>query len=300
MRGLLPLLAVLALSCFPAAPTTPLASPAATSGSGYGEPVRAGRYDAVTVDEASGLAASVRNPGVWWLLDDGPTSGVWAISATGATIGRVQLAGFRSRDAEDLAVGPCEGGRACVYVGDIGDNLRRRSDIQVARFVEPDLSAGVPAEDVPAQVITLRYPDAPADAEALLVDAGGAPYIVTKDPADTRLFAAEGFADGTLTDLGPVPVPRPKGLSLGGLAGAVTAADSRPGRVVLRTYAHAVEYAAPDGQAALPGLAGWTAHVVPSAPEPQSESIAYTSDGAAYATLSEGDPTIWLVRRDQA
>ncbi|MGH8909475.1 MAG: hypothetical protein ACRD0K_24000 [Egibacteraceae bacterium] len=298
MRRLLALLALLALSCVPAAPSQP--PPPAAGATGWGEPIQAGRYDAVTVDEASGLAASVRNPGVWWLLDDGRTNSVWAISENGATIGRVQLAGFRSRDAEDLAVGPCEAGRACVYVGDIGDNLRRRSDIRIARFVEPDLSAGVPAGEMPAEVIALRYPDAPADAEALLVDAEGTPYIVTKDPDDTRLFMAEGFAGGTLTDLGPVPVPRPPGLSLDGLIGAVTAADSRPGRVLLRTYGHAVEYIAPDPEAGLAEFAGWPAHVVPSAPQAQSESIAYASDGAAYATLSEGDPTIWLVRRDLA
>jgi hypothetical protein len=295
------LLAMLTISCAPAASTV---APTLEVEAAYGEPTPAGRYDATTVDEASGLAASVRNPGVWWLLDDGRTSTVWAIGAAGELIGPIKLSGFRSRDAEDLAVGPCapEVARTCVYVGDIGDNSSRRSTIRVARFVEPDLSggsagtAGVPLRPVHADVVDLRYPEAPSDAEALLVDMQGTPYVVTKE--SHRLFRAEGFADSTLADLGPVPLPRSTGPSLDDLAGhLVTSADSRPGRVLLRTYGEAFEYVAPDPRAPLSEFPSWPARMVPSAREPQSESIAYTRDGAGYETLSEGDPTIWLVRR---
>jgi hypothetical protein len=242
------------------------------------------------IPEASGIAASRRNPGVWWLLDDGRTVAVWAISDTGSTLGRVVMDGFRGRDNEDLAVGPCPEG-TCVYVADIGDNRGTRDEVRVARFAEPDLTRGVPSAPAPTAVAHLRYPDGPLDAEALLVDAAGVPLVVTKGGS---LFAAPGFADGTLVALGHVPL----GPAVGGLLGAmVTAADSRPGRVVLRTYDSVVEFTAPSEDAPLAEFPTWQLASVPSPVEPQSESIAYTPDGHGYVTLSEGDPRIWMVRK---
>ena len=296
-RLLLLACAVLAVSCAAATPAehaTPPPSPSPTPDAApdYGRPGPLGRYDTETVPEASGLAASRRNPGVWWLMSDGHSNSVWAIRSTGETIGHIELLGLRTDDTEALAVAPC-GDRTCVYVGDIGDNDVRRTKVQVLRFAEPDLAAGIPPTPPPTEVVSLRYPDGGFNAEALLVDEDGTPYIVTKQPGPPQLFAAPAYADGTLVALGPVPIPR----TFHDLGTLVTGGDSRPGHVLLRTYGEAVEFTAPVEDAPLGGFPSWPSRVVPSALELGSEAIAYTPDGSGYLTLSEGDPTIWSVER---
>ncbi len=279
----------------------PTASPVCTDPLGcYAAPEMIGSYDFGAVPEASGLAASVRNPGVWWLLDDGPATQVWALTATGETIGAVVLDGFRARDAEDLAVAPCgpAAQETCVYVADIGDNLARRDRVRIARFPEPDLAGGVSEDPVAVAVAAFTYPDLPVDAEALLVGQDGVPLIVTKENGAARLLAAPAFADGTLVDLGPAGVPPPRRPALSRIVGdVVTAGDGRPGRVLLRTYDHVVEYVAPDSGAPLSTFPSWPVREVPAPVEPQSEAIAYLADGTGYATVSEGSGALWLVRR---
>lgn len=286
-----------------------------------GDPVRTGMFDAGVIPEASGLGASARNPGVLWVLDDGPrTTGVWTVRKDGEILGLVEVEGLRGTDTEGLAVAPCEAGgeRSCVYVGDIGDNLRAGRAISVHRFPEPNLSQGVPADPVPAERAELRYPDASFDAETLLV-ADGVPYLVTKarfnrdtqETGATHLFGADAFADGELRDLGVVPVPEASFPLLSTVAGTVvTGGDYSPQRrgqgsppaVLLRTYDHVLEYIAPGPGSSLQNLSAWEFREVPGPGLLQSEAIAYESStagrdaaGCGWYTVSEGIGDIWFV-----
>lgn len=290
---------------------TPATDPAVAPGEActdplgcYGAPAQVGSYDAGAVPEASGAVASRRTPGVWWLLADGPgTDRLWAVGADGATLGAVVLEGFTGVDTEGLATGPCGPGDAtpCLYVGDIGDNLAGRDEVTVARLVEPDLAAGVPSAAA-VDTVVLRYPTGPVDAEALLVDEAGLPLIVTKQDSlegpGAQLFAAAAWADGVLEHLGPVAFPGPRLPFLAFGAGVVvTAADATAGRVGVRTYDHVAEFVAPDPSLPLRSFPTWPAHEVPSAPETQSEALAYQADGAGYLTLSEDVGALWLAIR---
>jgi hypothetical protein len=293
----------------PAPPTpSPTPTPAACDDPAgcYGEPRRVGAFDAETVPEASGLAASRRNPGVLYLLDDRPgTSEVWAIGTDGDMLGAITVSGLDARDTESLAVGPCAAGDpdACVYVGDIGDNLRRRADIRVHRFPEPDLGEAVTSR-VEADSARLAYPDGAHDAEALIVDGAGALYILTKAPFDpdtgvtgeTRLYRALELGDGVLEDLGPVPVPEPQlPLHSQVVGNVVTGADYLDWRVLVRTYDQVLEYRAPLAGADLATLADWPVRSLPSPLEPQSEAIAWAADGCGYYTAGEMVGDLWYV-----
>jgi hypothetical protein len=271
----------------------------------YGEPVRLGRFDAEAIPEASGLAASALDPDLLYLLDDRPgTEAIWAVRTDGTMLGALPVAGMDARDGESLANGPCPDGSPCLFVGDIGDNLRSRDDIVVHRVPEPDLSGGLPVEPLAGDVARFRYPDGAHDAEALLVDDAGRVHVVTKAPFDrqtretgeARLYRAEAFADGVLTDLGPVPVPPPRAPLQSGFVGTVvTGGEHREGRVLLRTYDAVLEYIAPPGDADLAGLAGWTVREVPSAFEAQSEALTWAADGCGYLTAGEMVGDLWLV-----
>ena len=84
--------------------------------------------------ELSGLAASRVHPGVLYAHNDsGDSARFFAMTLTGAPLGRFSLAGAVAHDIEDIAVGPCPQG-SCVYLGDIGDNLTMRSDDTVYRI----------------------------------------------------------------------------------------------------------------------------------------------------------------------
>jgi hypothetical protein len=277
-------------------------------------PTVVGDFGVDAVPEASGLGASRRIPGVLYILDDGPgTSEIWVVRPGSAPLGAMQIAGLRGRDTESLTVAACgsDSEQWCVYVGDIGDNPRVRETVQVWRLPEPDLSAGIPEQPFAADAITLRYPDGPHDAEALLVDGAGVPHLVTKDAgvgADgrpglgaARLYAAPGFADGVMSDLGAVPLPAPaEPLAAAFVGVVVTGGDALPGRVLLRTYDHIVELTAPSADAPLADMAAWPARELPSPREPQGEAVAYAADGCGLYTVGEQVGTIWFVPLPEA
>lgn len=269
----------------------------------YGVPERTGMFDASAIAEASGLAASRRNPGWLYLVDDEHPREVWAMRPDGSDRTRIAVSGFAGRDTESLAVGPCgpTDPGSCLYIGDTGDNLGTHPDVAILRVAEPDLARRGEVVQVSADTIRVRYPDGAHDAEALLVDGAGAVYLVTKDAGPdgagaARLYGASGFRGGTLTDLGPVAVPAPALPLAQTLVGnVVTGGDFRPGRVVLRTYDHAVEYVAPGPDAPLTEFPTWPAREVPSAREPQPEAIAYATERCGYHTAGERVGDLWFV-----
>lgn len=126
--------------------------------------------------EASGVAASRRNPGIVWALNDSGDPVIYAVDAQGTVTGRVRLTGATLEDWEAIAVGPCPGG-TCVYVADIGDNDGKRKQITIYRLLEPDATGESSAS---ADALIATYPDGPHDAESLIVTSDGALYIVTK------------------------------------------------------------------------------------------------------------------------
>ena len=318
------LLALLALAaCTPddttaAAPPGPSAAasaaPPAPAGPGclpvpdcYGRPERSGVFDVEVVPEASGLAASVRNPGLLYLLNDGPeTEGVWVLRPDGTLLGLLRLTGLDPRDTEGLAVGPCAPGDpgSCLYVGDMGDNVGGREAIRVHRALEPDLAAGVPAEAIGADSVALRYPQGVANAEALLVDDAGAVHVVTKAVFDedarvtgpTWLYRADAWADGDLVALGELPVPQPAlPLAASFVGNVVTGGDARAGRVLLRTYDHVLDFTPPQPGAPLATLGTWPVAEVPGGSQRQSEAVAWAVDRCGYWTVGEGSGDIWFI-----
>ena len=270
------------------------------------KPVRTGVFDHERIPEASGAAVSRRRGDLLWLVDDREgADALWAVETGGGIVATLTVTGMAAVNAEALASGPCAPGddEPCLYVGDIGDNARGRRHVRVLRVREPDLGRGTPPAATP-EVIELRYPDSAHDAEALLVDAAGVPYLVTKAPFDaasgrtgaTHLFAAPGFRDGLLLDLGVVPLPEPDNPVVSLLYGnTVTGGDAAPGRVLLRTYDQIVEFVAPAAGADLAGFPSWPHGRVTAPWQPQAEAVTYAADGCGYYSISEGAGDIWFV-----
>lgn len=189
----------------------------------------------------------------------------------------------RPRDTEDLAAAA----DGTVWVGDIGDNGESRSTIAYWKLA--------PGAKRP-QLYRLSYPDGAHDAEALLLPPGGGPpLVVTKSIAGAAVYVPAGplRAGGTtpLRRAGGVRVPLTGTSNPFGLPGrlVITGGAVSPDgqRATLRTYADAFEFDAPAGDLVRAVTEG-TPRTTPLPNEPQGESVAYTPDGSALLTVSEG------------
>jgi hypothetical protein len=253
------------------------------------------------ISEASGIAASRRVDGVWWVHNDsGDTARVFAIGSNGQTLGEYALSGASAVDWEDIAVGPGpSAGVSYLYVGDIGDNSASRSSVQVYRVAEPLVDPVTPltspATLTGVDALDLRYPDGARDAEALIVDpSSGELFVVTKDLVGgvAQVYRAPAsLAAGSTTVLSHVAT-----VSLGGWQG-VTGADVTPAGdvVALRTYLGVFLFPRSPGtplaqgfsQASCAGAAPSFGNTS-STSEPQGEAVGFTLDGRGYVTVSEG------------
>ncbi len=159
------------------------------------------RIQTSDVDEASGMAASSKNPGVVWINNDsGDGPFLYAIEVrTGRLRAYLKLSGVRARDWEALRITP----DGYFLIGDFGDNDAERRDCCLYRTVEPLLPPGYGARLKAGRVekIPLAYPSGPRNAEALLIHPKtGAFFIVTKSESGI----SEVYAGPQLKKIGTV------------------------------------------------------------------------------------------------
>lgn len=221
------------------------------------------------VAEASGVAVGRRTPGILWVHNDSGDPTLFAIDASGAIKGRVQVTGASVADWEDMAAGPCPDG-SCLYIADIGDNGERRDRITIFRITEPRPED---ARSEPVDALQLAYPDGPRDAEALFVTPSGHIFLVTKQDGDaTTLFRVPSGAKGAAT---LEPVAR---LPLERVTGAAASADGQ--WVAVRNAHHLLFYRMRDlvaGTRVEPRRVDLRA-----LREPQGEGVAIGPNGDVY------------------
>jgi len=183
--------------------------------------------------EASGIAASRRNAGTFWAINDSGQPIIYALDAKGAVTGFVRVTGATLEDWEAIAVGPCGSG-TCLFVGDIGDNDASRKQITIYRVPEP-----APGDDVTAMadVFHATYPDGPQDAESLLITPDGSMFIVTKGvKGSVALYRVpRDLRPGASAQLQRVAKPREPGKSPNSDRITDAAASPRGDWIVLRT-----------------------------------------------------------------
>ncbi len=254
------------------------------------------------IDESSGLATSTDGRLVYTHNDSGDTARFFAVGLDGRTRTTYVLPDVQARDWEDMARGPDEKGRPCLWLADIGDNYARRDrGILVHRVREP---RATPREEVttePPTSFRLLYPDGPGDAEGLMVHPRtGRLYVVTKPLAGpAQVYAAPEVLDSK----GPNRLERvaqaaveatgtPGGPGIGGLANLlVTAAAIAPdgSRVAVRTYTDLYEWTVRGDDVA--GAFAGQPTVTPLPETRQGEGLAYAPDGRSVLVSTEGRGT---------
>jgi len=253
----------------------------------FATPNSTGAVQEPAINEASGIAASRKNPGALWTHNDsGDSARFFAIDSTGRYLGAYTLSGISAFDWEDMAVGPGpDPGKGYVYIGDIGDNYAIRGSIRVLRVEEPGVSLNqtpVSASLSGAESITLRYEDGARDAESLMIDPiNGDLYIVSKRESRSRLYRA---AASELTSAGTVTLRFKAELPWGWATGGDISPDGD--EIIVRGRHNASLWIRPPGSNLWDAFKQ-TAHSIPIANEPQGEAICFDWTGVGYFTLSE-------------
>jgi len=252
-----------------------------------------GQVQRPDLDELSGLAASPNQGALWAHDDSGGGATLYAMDEAGGDLGAFSVRGAQNVDWEDMAAAPCGDGCACLYLGDLGDQEGARQEVEVWRVAEPDLYG--PDHSARAEAITLRYPDGPHDAEALLVDPVSlAIYVLPKLDGPVALYGTDPAPEAgdtiTLTDLLTLDLS-----AYGAKDPRITGGSVSQGgaRVALRTNEDVFLFTAPDGGGVAEALASEPARF--DAPEgPDGEAVSWSPDGASLLLSGEGSgATIW-------
>jgi hypothetical protein len=195
------------------------------------------------LSESSGVVASRQFEGILWTHNDGGNeAAVYATDTLARRRGAYLLDGMENRDWEDIALGPCPAGPICLYIGNVGDNLRRYQTGTLYRFPEPDPGSLPP--DATGRIsaidsLVIRYPNGPEDIEAIYLDRAGTVFLITKNGTDgvqRYRVTADQWETGdivTAESVGPFPI-EPGTTRLAGVTGADLSPDGH--RLVVRTY----------------------------------------------------------------
>ena len=141
-----------------------------------------GQYTHPAIRESSGIVASRQFDGVYWTLNDsGNPAALYATRLNGELIQEISVQGSQNFDWEALGIDD----QNQLWIGEIGNNSRLRTDLKVVVVAEPN-----PFTDTEAEVIAsypYRYPNENVDAEGLFI-ADGVPYIVSKERERAVLY----------------------------------------------------------------------------------------------------------------
>ena len=141
------------------------------------------------ITESSGLAAA--GDSLYTVNDGGTRLRVFVLDRS-CRVRRTIQAALDPYDVEDLA----RAADGTFWLADTGDNALSRSTVALERL-RPDGTA---------TLFRLTYPDGPHDAEALLLDRSGRPFIVTKEPLSSGVYTpVDALSAGGPTALRKVP-----------------------------------------------------------------------------------------------
>lgn len=260
----------------------------------FGPPERTGTIASPEVLESSGLAVSQCQSNVFWTHNDsGDNAFIYAFAGDGKHLGTWKVAGASNLDWEDMA-STREANGCYLYIGDIGDNGKKRGQGTVYRIAEPEITPSAAASNKrsplttsAAEVLNFTY-DSKHDAETLAVNSKtGDIYVITKrreGPAAVYKIKPQFDRQPvTAEKVGDIRVPAvPDGLITGG--------DISPDgtRVALSDYVAGYELVLPEGSENFDDIWKQAPSKFEIGKRDIGETIAYGPDGNTIYATSEG------------
>lgn len=231
------------------------------------------------LEEASGLVASRRYPGMLWTHNDsGHPAQLFMLDSLGVTRRTFRLIGAKNRDWEDITLGPGRDSINYIYVADIGDNSANHK-VKFIYCVEepsPDQEDGLTVVDT----LLIRLADKKRDTETLMVDPISLNlYLVSKREDNVKLYEVKfPFDSDTLTAEPVLTLP------IRGVVAGDIAPDGR--EILLKTYENIYYWKRLAEQSVADAMQAPAIELAYN-PEPQGESIAWAVDGTGFYTLGE-------------
>jgi hypothetical protein len=244
-----------------------------------------------TLDEISGMAASVKNPGFFWVHNDsGDEARIFLIDLEGRVVCKVNIDTdyTDNRDWEDIAVGPGPvEGETYIYIAEIGDLDRKYDNKYIFRIAEPEvdttkLNSTMQIVRDSVSTIIFDYADGSRDAEILLIDPHTKDlFIVTKREERVQIYELsypQNYSEKVILTKSTVTLPFR--LANGG----DISADGE--EILIKNLEKVFYWKRNEGETIHETLSR-PGEVLPYIKEPQGESIAWLRDGTAYLTVSE-------------
>lgn len=236
------------------------------------------------LEELSGLAAGINNPGLLWSLNDsGNKPEVFLLDTKLQIKLTCKLEGIKNRDWEDITVGPGpDPSKNYVYVGDIGDNMAKHKYKFVYRFEEPTFAEGTSEMIIENfDKIIFKLSDKKKDSESLLIDPKTKDlYVVSKreEPVVVYKLPYPYNPGDTLTasPIASIPVTQ--------IVAGDFSADGN--EILLKNYQN-IYYWKIEGNNTIDETFTTSPKILPYEEEPQGESITFARDGSGFYTVSE-------------
>lgn len=226
------------------------------------------------IREASGIADSRKNKGFLWVQEDsGNPAQLYLLGHDGTVAKTIPMVGITNRDWEELQLVDGQ-----LYLGEIGDNLRRHAEYRFYIFDEP-LAGTNDVKDF--QVLRFQYEDGSRDAEAFLVDPATRDiYIFTKSDNPAKIYKISFPYNFSV-------VNSAKQVGQLTYSGVVAAALSPDGKeAIVKTYAGIQHYIRRDNESFLQMFQN-PFKPLPYRTEVQGEAVTFAINNGGYFTLSE-------------
>ncbi len=273
----------------------------------YQKPEIVGAIKTAEITESSGIVASKCQANVFWTHNDsGDGAFVFAFNAAGESLGVWTVKNAKNRDWEDLATIKNASGECFLYIGDIGDNERKRSELTVYLVKEPTVTDADKTSSrknslstEPSDAIKIQYPDARYDAETLLVHPqSGDIYILTKRLRDAASIykLSKNYSFDKINRLEKIADFTVPAVPNGFLTGGDVSADGK--RVVICDYFSAYEIVLPEKAKSFDDIWRERPLIIELGEREQGEAVGYSADGAAiYATSEKKNSPIIKVKK---
>jgi hypothetical protein len=236
------------------------------------------------ITEASGLAASRNNKGLFWTHNDSKdASRLFLFDGNGADKGTFLIEKVINRDWEDLEMVTIKN-TPYIYVADIGDNDAKHEKKYIYKIKEPKIAPSKTPQKGNLSVeetIVITYPDAKRNAEALMIDQKTFDiYIVSKSEDIAVVYHIPYPQSFTNVNVAKPVAKLPISL-------ATAATISLDNQEILIKNTDKVFYWKRKKDETIIAALTRPAIILPYVKEPQGEAIAFAADGSGYYTVSE-------------
>lgn len=247
----------------------------------FKQPVIAGELTDKSLSEVSGIVEASELNHFWVHNDSGDSSKIYLINSKAQLVKSFELESVHTIDCEDIARIVLQD---VVYLvlGDIGDNLQRRSYVTLYIFPEPRSTDGSIIPKSKIRSVHLRYPGKRLDAESLMIDPiSKTVYLISKREFRSTLYQAHIFDDRRKNNYTLQPVCQ---LPFTFATGGDIRADGL--EIIIKNLVD-VYFWKRDAGESVPNALNRRPLKIPYRAEPQGEAICFGLQKEGFYTLSE-------------